>query len=369
MPGPLTLLSDLVAVEPRDLFLRPLTVLAPGARATARVAGGLVGFDTIEVMVRKPGGIERAIAPINDLQLWTRHQGREIARHADAVLDRITRPREAFAGVAMDRPRIMGILNVTPDSFSDGGLHASPEAAARHALDLMRAGAAFLDVGGESTRPGSDPVDPHEERRRVLPIIKALHESRFSAVLSIDTRKAGVMEDAVRAGAGMVNDISALTYDEQSLATVARLGVPVVLMHCQGDPKTMQDKPRYGHAPTEIFDYLAARIVACENAGIPRSRIAVDPGIGFGKGLAHNLAVLADLALFHGLGCPVLAGVSRKSFIGHLAGIAHPRERMPGSLAAMLWAVGQGVQIVRVHDVAETAQALAVWQGVAGAEG
>lgn len=369
MDSPVTPISELVAVEPHHLFLRPFTVLAPVGRVTARVGGGLVGFDTVEVMVRKSGGIERAIAPINDLQLWARHQGRDIARHVDSVLDRITRPREPFAGVTMDRPRIMGIVNVTPDSFSDGGDFATPEAAVRRALAHVKAGAAFLDIGGESTRPGSDPVAPAEERRRVIPVLRGLREAHIGAVLSIDTRKASLMQDAVAAGAEVVNDISALTYDPESLAAVAKLGIPVVLMHCQGDPKTMQDKPGYSHAPTEIFDYLAARVLACEEAGIPRSRIAVDPGIGFGKGLEHNLAVLADLALFHGLGCPVLVGLSRKSFIGHLAGVTEPKRRLPGSLAALLWAVGQGMQIVRVHDAAETAQALAVWQGIAGAEG
>jgi dihydropteroate synthase len=369
MSNPPVPLSDLTAVKPQAVYLRPFTVLAPAGRATARVGAGFIGFNTVEILVRKGGVIERAIAPVAEIQLWSRHQGREIARHIDSLLDRITRPREPFAGVSMDLPRIMGILNITPDSFSDGGNYFAPEAAAHRALELVKGGAAFIDIGGESTRPGSDPVAPEEERRRVLPLIKVLHEMKPGAVLSIDTRKAPLMKDACAAGAQVVNDISALTHDPDALATVARLGVPVVLMHCQGDPKTMQDKPTYAHAPTEVFDYLSRRILACEAAGIPRTRIAVDPGIGFGKGLEHNMAILADLALFHGLGCPVLVGVSRKSFIWHLAGIEEPKARMPGSLAAMLWAVGQGVQILRVHDVEETAQALAVWQGVARAEG
>lgn len=369
MEATLTPLGELKAYEVSDLYLRPLTVLAPAGRMTARVGGGWAGFDGLEVMSRKGADMARAIAPLEDLRVWSRQQGREIARHVDSLLDRITKPRSAFAGITFERPRIMGIVNVTPDSFSDGGDFAKPEAAARRALEHVRAGASFLDIGGESTRPGSDPVASDEERRRVLPIIRALHEARPGAAISIDTRKAALMADAVAAGAQVVNDISALTYDEESLATVAKLGVPVILMHCQGDPKTMQQQPSYGHAPTEIFDYLSARIIACEQAGIPRDRIVIDPGIGFGKGLPHNMAVLADLALFHGLGCAMLVGVSRKSFIGHLAGIEAPKARVPGSLAAMLWAVGQGIQIVRVHDSADTAQALAVWEGIAGSEG
>ena len=177
---------------------------------------------------------------------------------------------------------------------------------------------------------------------------------------------AWISSDAVAAGAHVVNDISALTHDADALVTVANLGVPVVLMHCLGDPKTMQQNPTYRHAPTDIFDFLSARVAACEAAGIPRARIAVDPGIGFGKGIEHNLAVLADLALFHGIGCPLLVGTSRKSFIGRLAGVEVPRDRVPGSLATALWSVSQGAQIVRVHDVAETAQALAVWCGLGG---
>ena len=369
MEAPLTPLADLNAYEARDLYLRPLTVLAPAGRMGARVGGGWAGFDTLEIMTRKGAEMARAIAPIEDLRVWSRQQGREIGRHVDALLDRITKPRPVFAGVTFDRPRIMGVVNVTPDSFSDGGDYAKPEAAARRALEHVRAGVSFLDIGGESTRPGSDPVGAEEERRRVLPIIQVLHEARPGAAISIDTRKASLMREAVAAGAQIVNDISALTYDEDSLATVARLGVPVILMHCQGDPKTMQEQPSYGHAPTEIFDHLSERIIACEQAGIPRDRIVIDPGIGFGKRLAHNMAVLADLALFHGLGCAMLVGVSRKSFIGHLAKIDEPKQRMPGSLAAMLWAVGQGTQIVRVHDSAETAQALSVWEGIGGSEG
>jgi dihydropteroate synthase len=360
-----TRLDDLRVSGAAGVYLRPRIVPAAG-RAAARVGGGWAGFDSLEVLVRGDAGVARAGADIDGVMAWSRRAGADVHRHVEETLARIIAPRPDFAGVAMDRPRIMGIVNVSPDSFSDGGDFATVDAAVAHALDHARAGASFLDIGGESTRPGSDAVALDVERDRVLPVIRRVAEATTGAVVSVDTRKAAVMAEAVAAGAPVVNDISALTHDADALVTVAKLGVPVVLMHSLGDPKTMQHNPIYRHAPTEIFDTLAARVAACETAGIARARIAVDPGIGFGKGIEHNLAVLADLALFHGIGCPLLVGTSRKSFIGRLAGVEVPRARVPGSLAAMLWSVGQGAQIVRVHDVAETAQALAVWRGLAG---
>jgi dihydropteroate synthase len=361
-------LRDMKMADVARLYLRPVPIFAPAGQVGARICGGWAGFNEVEVITRDGADVTRAIAPLGEVQMWSRHQGRDAARHIDVTLSRITAPRAAFAGVALDRPQIMGIVNATPDSFSDGGDYASPEAAFTHGLEIVKDGAAFIDIGGESTRPGSEPVTESIERRRVLPIIQMLRETGVDAVISIDTRKAGLMAEAVEVGAGVVNDISALTHDDEAMETVARLGVPVVLMHSQGDPKTMQAKPAYAHAPTEIYDHLAARLQVCETAGIKRDRICIDPGIGFGKGLDHNLAILADLALYHGLGCAVLAGVSRKSFIGHLSGEEVPKERLPGSLAAGLWAVAQGVQIIRVHDVAATQQALAIWQAIAGRE-
>lgn len=362
----MTALQELAVGDADRLYLRPVAALTSAGRTGARIGGAWAGFDHVEVLVRDAtGDVGRATAPLEDVRVWSRHQGRDIGRRAESLLARITAPRPAFAGVAMDEPRIMGVVNVTPDSFSDGGDYARPEQALVRARAHAEAGAAFLDIGGESTRPGSEPVDETEELSRTLPVVKALAVAGTGAVVSIDTRKARVMELAVGQGARVVNDISALTHDDEALATVARLGVPVILMHSQGDPKTMQEKPVYRHAPTEIYDQLAARIAACEAVGIPRDRIAVDPGIGFGKLLEHNLAVLSDLSLYHGLGCPVLLGVSRKSFIGHVTGEGAPKARLPGSLAAMLWGVGQGAQIIRVHDVAETRQALEVWRAIA----
>ncbi len=247
-----------------------------------------------------------------------------------ALLQRLRRPRAPLAGVALDRPRLMGVVNVTPDSFSDGGRHATTDAAVEHALQLEAEGADILDIGGELTRPGSDPVDLEAECRRVLPVIAALAK-KSRARISVDTRKPEVMRRAALEGAHMINDVSALTHDPRSLEVVAALALPVALMHAQGDPRTMQDNPTYDDVVLDVYDFLDERIAACERAGIPRARLVVDPGIGFGKTLAHNMELLGSLAIFHGLGCGLMLGASRKSFIGHLtgAGAAGSPARLP----------------------------------------
>jgi len=280
------------------------------------------------------------------------------------LLERLGRPRDPIAGLALDRPLIMGVVNVTPDSFSDGGHYLAADAAIAHALRLEAEGADILDIGAESTRPGAEPVDLQEELRRVMPVIEAL-APRARARLSIDTRKAEVMRRAAQAGVALVNDVSALTHDPGALDAATETGLAVVLMHAQGDPRTMQDSPHYADVVLDVYDWLGARIDACEGAGIPRSRLIVDPGIGFGKTLAHNLALLGASSIFHGLGCPILLGASRKRFIGELAG-ADVEGRLSGSIAAALLGAGQGVQILRVHDVAATRQALAVWEAALG---
>ncbi|HDR27993.1 dihydropteroate synthase [Rhodovulum sp.] len=269
----------------------------------------------------------------------------------------LTAPRPALAGLSLDRPRIMGILNVTPDSFSDGGRFADPQAALAQGRALA-GGADILDIGGESTRPGSAAVPEADEIARIAPVIAALRAAGVATPVSIDTRKAAVARAALAAGADMVNDVAALGFDPALAGVVAGAGVPVCLMHAQGDPATMQDDPRYDDVLLDVYDFLAARIAAAEAAGIPRARIMVDPGIGFGKTVAHNLALIRGIGLFHGLGCPILLGASRKRFIGALGGAERADERGPGSLAVALAGIAQGVQIVRVHDVAETRQAL-----------
>ena len=263
----------------------------------------------------------------------------------------------------LDVPRVMGIVNVTPDSFADGGEHATIDAAIAHGLKLAEEGAGILDIGGESTRPGADDVSIDEELRRVIPVIEALAK-RVPIPISIDTSKPEVMRAAVEAGAGMVNDVYALRR-EGALDAAAELGVPVVLMHMQGEPRTMQANPHYDDVVGEVHRFLAERIFAAEMAGIAKKRIVVDPGFGFGKNLQHNLQLLAQLRRLTELGVPVLAGLSRKRTIAELTGHDDPRERVFGSVAAHLIAAQNGASILRAHDVAATVDALKVWSAVA----
>jgi len=280
-----------------------------------------------------------------------------------AVLTRLTAPRDAIAGLDMGQPQLMGILNVTPDSFSDGGQHQAPEAAQAAALAMVAAGAAMIDIGGESTRPGAAFVPDDVEVARTAPVIAALRQ-QSNVVISIDTRKAPVAQAALAAGANLVNDVSGFTFDAGLAPLCVDHGVPVCVMHAQGDPATMQDHPAYDNVLFDVYDYLQARIEVLETAGIARNRIVVDPGIGFGKTNAHNLTLLRNVALFHGLGCAILLGASRKRFIGTIGAQPRADARAPGSIAVGLAALAQGVQLLRVHDVAETAQALRLWRAV-----
>ena len=332
------------------MYYRPLPQTDPARPADALpLAGGWCWFDRIEVLRRD--GPPRVIAA---------------TEAPPEVLDRLTAPRAPVAGLTLDRPRIMGILNVTPDSFSDGGDHLAPASALAHARAMAADGAAILDIGGESTRPGAADVPVPEEIARTAPVIAAL---AGVAPISIDTRKAAVARAALAAGAALVNDVSAFLHDPAMAGVVAAAGAPVCLMHAQGTPQTMQADPRYDDVLLDVYDHLAARVAAAEAAGIPRDRILVDPGIGFGKTQAHNLALLARLSLFHALGCPILLGVSRKRFIGTIGQAAEPKARMPGSVAVALAGVAQGAQVIRVHDVAETRQALALWQAATTGRG
>lgn len=277
-------------------------------------------------------------------------------------------PRAPIAGLAMDRARIMGVLNVTPDSFSDGGRFDAPEAALAHARMMQADGADILDIGGESTRPGARTIPPEEEVARTALIIAAIRAESDIAI-SIDTRKGPVGQAALAAGADLINDVAAFTYDPDLLGIAAKAGVPVCIMHAQGSPADMQDDPRYDDVLLDVYDFLADRVAVAVAAGIPRDRIVIDPGIGFGKTVAHNLALLRGLALFHGLGCPILLGASRKRFISALGGGETADDRLGGSLAVALHGARQGVQILRVHDTFATRQALDLAAAVAGAEG
>ncbi len=259
-------------------------------------------------------------------------------------------------------PKIMGIVNVTPDSFSDGGRHATTDAAIAHARRLVAEGADILDIGGESTRPGADAISIDEECARVIPVIEGCRD--LGVTISIDTRKKAVMAAADAAGATMINDVSSLEYDPESLAFVGKSGFPVCLMHSLADPKVMQDNPVYDDVVAEVMAYLRRRIDICVAAGIDRRKIIIDPGIGFGKTVDHNLSLIKALPEFQSLGCDVLLGASRKRFIGQITGEAIAEKRVVGSVAVALHGATSGVQILRVHDVKETRQALEIWQAI-----
>ena len=268
--------------------------------------------------------------------------------------------------LVLDRPRVVGILNVTPDSFSDGGSHATVDAAVEHGLRMAEEGADMLDVGGESTRPGADDVPLDEELRRVIPVIEQL-AARTSLPIAVDTSKPEVMRAAVAAGAGMINDVYALRR-EGALEAAAELRVALCLMHMQGEPRSMQTEPHYDDVVGEVHRFLTDRLFACELAGIDKRQVMVDPGFGFGKTLEHNLALLRAIDRFGNLGSGCYVGLSRKSMIGRLTGREAPAQRAAGSLAAALIAAQRGARMVRVHDVAATVDALAVWQAVAAGE-
>ena len=348
------------------MYLRPLGIIGGEAARAAidggwalPLCGGGAAFTACAIWQRRPQGIDREVVPATGLATWQTRQPDEVAAAAAQLCARLGAQPSWPDGLPRHRPLLMGVVNVTPDSFSDGGQFFERAAAIAHGLRLHAEGADIVDVGGESTRPGAEPVSADEEIRRTLPVIEAL--AGAGVPVSIDTRRAALMRAAVAAGARMINDVSALRYDPDGLATAGASGLPVVLMHSQGEPATMQLQPTYENVALDVFDHLAARVRAWTDAGYERTRLIVDPGIGFGKTLAHNLEILSQLGLYLGLGLPVLLGVSRKSFIGRLAGGAPPAERLPGSLAAALWGAAAGVAILRVHDVAELQQAVAVW--------
>ncbi len=346
-------------------YLRPIGPTMPALGTdTLRCAGrDHLAFVAAEIIARS-GSVRERTRQLSASELRACvTKGNAEGRAVGELLAHHEAPRAPLLTLPLDRPRIMGIVNVTPDSFSDGGRHASTQAAIAHALKLDAEGADILDIGGESTRPGSDAVWIDEELRRVIPVIEGV-VGRTKALVSIDTRKAEVMRRALAAGAHIINDVAALTYEPACMEVAAASSAPIVLMHAQGDPRTMQAAPRYDDCLLDVYDWLAARIAACEAAGIARARLAVDPGIGFGKTLDHNLELMAGLSMFHGLGAPVLLGASRKRFIGALTGVKAAHERVAGSIAAALQGAAQGAQILRVHDVAETRQALAVWEAM-----
>ena len=352
------------------VYLHPLGVIVGDAarRAVADrwalpLGAGETAFTGCEVWRRRHGGVHRDILAARDLAGWLEGQSAEVREEVVRWRDRLAAPSTWPEGLPRRRPLVMGVVNVTPDSFSDGGQFLEPGAAIAQGLRLHAEGADIVDVGGESTRPGADPTPADAEIRRVAPVIEAL--AARDILVSIDSRKAAVMRAAIAAGARMINDVSALRHDPESLAAAGASGLPVVLMHSRGEPATMQRQPSYAMAALDVFDELARRVDAWTDAGFERSRLLVDPGIGFGKTLDHNLEILSRLGLYLGLGLPVLLGVSRKSFIGRLAGGAGAADRLPGSLAAALHGLAAGVAVLRVHDVAATQQAVAIWRSIA----
>lgn len=312
------------------------------------LAGGLCWFDTVAVHERGRG--VRAVMA---------------SELSEAELEPLVSQRAPIAGMKMTSPRIMGILNVTPDSFSDGGRFDRPDLALGHAQRMQNAGADIIDVGGESTRPGAAAVDLATEIERTAPVIAALR-AHSAIPISIDTRKADVAAQALAAGANLVNDVAALTYDPDLARVTARAGAPVCLMHAQGDPATMQKNPAYDDVLLDVYDFLSERVAAAVAAGISRNQIIVDPGIGFGKTVAHNLTLLRGIGLFHSLGCPILLGASRKRFISTIGGGDTADDRVSGSVAVALHAARQGVQILRVHDIFATRQALDLEWAIGG---
>ena len=326
----------------------------------ARLAGGLNFFSAVELIQIE--GRRRSASELVPVAAIESRLDEDSATQW-AALTGARPPLELGARtVCLDQPQVMGVLNVTPDSFSDGGRFEGAEAAAEAGSDMAAAGAAIIDVGGESTRPGAAMVWEGDEIERAIPVIRRLVSS--GNAVSADTRKAEVMRAAIEAGAGLINDVSALTFDPRATEVLAASSVPIVLMHHQGDPATMQDNPRYDDVLVEVFLWLEERIAFAESAGIARDRLIVDPGFGFGKTVAHNLELMNGLALLHALGCPVLLGASRKRTIGALDREAPADRRLAGSLAFALKAAEQGAQIIRAHDVPETVQALRVWRGL-----
>lgn len=320
-----------------DDYYRPLT-----GHQGPRLAGGWCRITAAERLARDGSAeiVPLARVPVEWRSAWSA-------------------PRVAFMGVELSRPGLMGVLNLTPDSFTDGGRWQG-EGALTQARAMLAAGAAIIDVGGESTRPGAAEVPAADEIARILPAIETL--AAEGAVVSVDTRKAAVARAALAAGARIVNDVSGLDFDPEMAAVVAEAGAGLVIMHSRGRPETMQDDPRYDDVVLDVFDALAERVLRAEAAGIKRSRIMLDPGIGFAKTTMHNLALLQRLSILHGLGCGVVLGVSRKRFIGEIGGGSPTDAREPGTQALTLAAIAQGVQMHRVHDVAGAAQALALWQ-------
>lgn len=350
-------------------YLRPTGFVESPQRhdgESLRLAGTMIWFSQIEYIQRDATSTQRRLVSVSGWDAFTASLSDTDRERCALLLENIAAPRAALQmgarTIRLDQPHVMGIINATPDSFSDGGKSFDADVATDAAFKMSSAGAAIIDVGGESTRPGAALIWEGEELGRVEPLIRKLAGS--GTAISIDTRKASVMEGAVKAGATMINDISALLYDDRAVEVARASNVPVVLMHAPSQSSDPHKDGVYDDVVCDVFDWLEQRVLAVEAAGISRDRILVDPGIGFGKSLAENLSIINNLSMYHGLGCTILFGASRKRLIGALSNEAAADERLGGSIFLAMKAVEQGAQIVRVHDAAETVQAIQVWRGL-----
>jgi dihydropteroate synthase len=351
------------------IYLRPTGFVESPQRyegESLRLAGTMLWFSQIEYITRDIISTQRQVVPVGQWDAFVAALPQSARERCALLLDRITSPRAALQlgarMIRLDQPHVMAIINATPDSFSDGGKNVDPEIAAEAAVAMLSAGAAIIDIGGESTRPGAPLVWEGDELNRVAPLIRRL--AGTGAAISIDTRKALVMEGALQAGAMMINDISALLYDDRAVEVARKSKVPVVLMHAPSQSSDPHKDGIYDDVVYDVFDWLEQRVSEVEAAGLARETILVDPGIGFGKTLSDNLAIINNLAIYHGLGCALLFGASRKRLIGALSNEVGATDRLGGSIFLAMKAVEQGAHIVRVHDAAETVQAIHVWRGL-----
>jgi dihydropteroate synthase len=351
------------------IYLRPTGFVESPQRhegESLRLAGTMLWFSQIEFITRDKTSTQRQVVSVREWDAFTAALSHAARERCALLLERITAPRAALQlgtrTISLQQPQVMAIINATPDSFSDGGKNLDPDIAAKVAFSMTTAGAAIIDIGGESTRPGAALIGESDELNRVAPLIRRLAEA--GAAISIDTRKASVMEGALQAGASMINDISALLYDDRAIEVARKSNVPVVLMHAPSQGSDPHKDGVYDDVVYDVFDWLEQRVSAVEAVGLWRAAILVDPGVGFGKTLADNLAIINNLAIYHGLGCALLFGASRKRLIAALANDAGVTDRLGGSIFLAMKAVEQGAHIVRVHDAAETVQAVQVWRGL-----
>ena len=352
--------TDKIYVQPLGLVRGPIHC----DRVFKNLTGGNIYFAAVRIISRTKQGLEEKIVSIVDLDNFFKKKSTTVAEKIKTILNNIESPRGALmlnngSVIGWKKPVIQGVLNVTPDSFSDGGQYSDIELARPHAHEMISAGADIIDIGGETTKPGAQSVSIKSEKDRVLPVIKNLATLNFP--LSIDSRNAEVMNDAIQNGAHIINDISALGHDLKSIGVVKKEDVPIILMHAQGAPEIMQNNPQYSHILLDIYDYLESRIKMCIDAGIDKNKIIADPGIGFGKNLKHNMNLIRSVSIFHTLGFPILLGLSRKRFIKDLSGKNDSKERLGGTVASSMYAIMQGVQVLRIHDVNELRQSIKIF--------